>query len=229
MKAVILAAGLGTRMRPLTDDRPKQLIEVAGRPIIDYILDLLPEEVDQLVLIIGYQGEKLRRYLGKSWRGKEIIYIEQKELKGTYAATLLAKPYLDPTDRFFVIFADDFYDRDCLRSLLKHPRAMIVHEAEHPERFGVVTPDAEGRVVEFEEKPVKPKTSLVVTGIYLLDMHFFEYEPKLHSNGEYYFPPVIMKMIKDHPMYVERAKAWIPIAYPDDIQKAEAALQNGIL
>lgn len=227
MKAVILAAGKGVRMQPLTNDRPKQMVEVLGRPIIDYILEILPDEVDQIILVIGYQGEKLRQYLGNTWRGQEIIYIEQKELKGPYAATLLARPYLDPKERFFVIFADDFYDKDCLKSVLLHPRAMIVHEAEHPERFGVVTADADGKIVNIEEKPAQPQTNLVVTGAYLFDRHVFEYEPEPHSNGEYYFPPVITKMIKDYPTYIERAKVWIPIGYPEDIKKAEKAIRMG--
>ena len=224
MKAVILAAGKGARLRPLTDDRPKQMVMVLNRPIIDHILELLPEEITEIIMVIGYKGEMLKEHLGDNWQGRSIKYIEQAELKGPYAAVELAKPYLNE-ERFLVIFADDFYDKDSFKKLLSHPRAVLVHEVEHPERFGIVVTNEGGTIEDVEEKPESPKSNLAMTGAYVLDKHFFEYEPELHPNGEYYFPPVIMKMIEDHPMYIEKADLWLPIGYPEDIERAENLLK----
>lgn len=226
MKAVILAAGLGTRMRPLTNDRPKQMVAVSGRPILDYILDLLPGEITEIILVIGYRGELIRSHVGDTWQGRSVKYVEQTELKGTYDAVRLTEPLLNPEERFLVVFADDFYDKESFRKLLRHPRAVLVHEVEHPERFGIVIADAEGRIIDIEEKPEHPKSNLAVTGAYVLDRHFFDYEPEAHANGEYYFPPVIMKMIKDHPMYIEKADFWLPIGYPEDVARAEEVLKD---
>ncbi len=226
MKAIILAAGKGVRLQPLTNDRPKQMVQVLGRPIIDYILELLPEEITELIFVVGYKGEMIKEYLGAAWHGLPITYIEQAELKGPFAAVALAKPYLNPEERFLVIFADDFYDKASFRRLLRHPRAVLVHEVEHPERFGIVIANADGTISDIEEKPTQPKSNLAVTGAYILDKHFFEYEPEAHTNGEYYFPPVIMQMIKEYPMYVEKAEVWLPIGYPEDVARAEAMLRD---
>jgi NDP-sugar pyrophosphorylase family protein len=226
MKAVILAAGKGVRMQPLTLDRPKQLVHVMGKPIIEHVFELLPEAVSEVILVVGYKGEMLRSHLGERWQGKDILYIEQKELLGTYPALLLAKPHLDPEERFLVVFADDLYDKKSFERLMALPRGVLVHEVDRPQSFGIALIDEEGKIADLEEKPKDPKSDLAVTGAYILDKHFFEYEPERHENGEYYFPPVIMKMIKDYPMYAERAALWLPIGYPDDVRRAEEILRR---
>ena len=83
-----------------------------------------------------------------------------------------------------------------------------------------------GKIRDIEEKPANPKSNLAVTGAYVFDKHLFEYEPEAHSNGEYYLPPVIMKMIKDYPMHAEKASLWLPIGYPDDVKSAEEKLDG---
>ena len=224
MQAVILAAGLGTRMRPLTYEKPKPMLEVAGKPILARMIEMLPEEVDEVILIVGYKSEMVSAYFGDAWGGRRIVYIEQKELTGTYGALSLAKSRLTPGERFMLLFADDIYGPEEFKRLLLHPRTVLVHEVEHPERFGILLVDEEGKIEDMEEKPEHPKSNLAVTGAYLLDHHIFEYEPELHSNGEYYLPPVIMKMIKDYPMHAERASLWVPIGYPEDLARAEEIL-----
>lgn len=227
MKAVILAAGKGVRLQPLTNDRPKQMVQVLGRPIIDYILELLPEEVTEIIIVDGYKREVLESHVGASWRGKKITYVVQEELRGPYAAICLARPYLNPGERFIVIFADDFYDKESIRKLLLHPRAMLVHEVAEPTRFGIVILNADGSIKDIEEKPANPKSNLAVTGAYIFDEHLFEFEPEAHANGEFYLPPVIMKMKEKYPVYTEKAAFWLPIGYPEDVQKAEEALGAG--
>ena len=226
MKAVILAAGKGVRLQPLTNDRPKQMVEVLGRPIIDYVLELLPEEITEIIMIVGYKREVLESHLGDSRQGRKITYVIQEELKGPYAAICLAKPYLGE-ESFMVIFADDLYDKASIKKLLLHSRTMLVHEVSEPSRFGIVVLNGDGTIKDIEEKPANPKSSLAVTGAYVFDSHLFEYEPETHSNGEFYLPPVIMKMKEKYPVYTEKAEFWMPIGYPEDIAKAEEALRAG--
>jgi NDP-sugar pyrophosphorylase family protein len=224
MKAVILAAGRGKRMMPLTAEKPKPLLEVLGKPLIDHMIDILPLEVDELVVVVGYLGEMIRKHIGEVWKGKPVIYIEQKEQNGPAKALHLVRPHLAEGERFFFLFSDDIYDKESLTRMVKHPRAILVAPVENPERFGIVLMDDEGRILDIEEKPEVPKSNLAVTGVYLFDTHIFEYELQSHSNGEYFLPPIMLAMNKDYPIFVEKASLWIPIGYPEDLTNAEAIL-----
>ena len=86
MQAVILAAGKGTRLKPLTDSIPKSLIEVNGSPIIEQTLKALPSSVHEIFIVVGHLKEKIKEHLGNEWDGKKIYYIEQDELDGTGSA-----------------------------------------------------------------------------------------------------------------------------------------------
>lgn len=226
MKAVILAAGKGTRMQPLTFDKPKPLLEVLGKTLIDHMIDALPQEVDELVIVVGYMGDRIRKHLGQNYKGRPVTYVEQEEQNGPAKALHLVRHLIAPGERFLFLFGDDIYDADSFASLLKHPQAILVYPTEHPERFGIVLAGSDKQLLDIEEKPAVPKSNMAVTGAYLFDSSIFNYELKPHSNGEYFLPPVMMAMIKDKPLFVEKASLWIPIGYPQDLEKAEAILKS---
>jgi bifunctional UDP-N-acetylglucosamine pyrophosphorylase/glucosamine-1-phosphate N-acetyltransferase len=226
MKAVILAAGRGKRMMPLTADKPKPLIEVLGKPVIAHLIEALPAEIDEIVVVVGYLGEMIKTYLGESFAGRKMHYVEQKELTGHIPALRLARQYLAPGERFLILPADDIRGKDDLARLVSHPLAVGVHEVEHPERFGIVVPSDKGTIADIEEKPEHPKSNLATTMAYVLDDSIFEYQEKIHGDGEYYLPPVVAQVAKDKDIFIERETGWIPIGYPEDIQKAEAILKS---
>lgn len=213
-------------MQPLTFEKPKPLLEVLGKPLIDHMIDSLPAEVDELVVVVGYMGEMIREHLGAEFKGNPVIYIEQEEQNGPAKALHLVRDILKLGERFFFLFADDIYDPESFASLLKHPRAVLVSPVKNPERFGIAVIDAENRILDLEEKPSEPKSDLAVTGAYLFDTHIFDYEMVPHSNGEYFLPPIMLAMNKDYPIFVERASLWIPVGYPEDLTKAEEILKN---
>ncbi len=99
MQCVILAAGKGTRLRPFTDHTPKPLIQVGDRALLDHIVEALPTEVDEIILVIGYLGDQLRSYCGTEFHGRKMTYVEQVVQDGTARALWLCKEYLK--GRFF--------------------------------------------------------------------------------------------------------------------------------
>ena len=88
MKAIILAAGEGTRLKPLTLDIPKSLISIGGKPIIDRIFESLPDEIDEVFIVVGHLKEKIKSHLGDNFRGKKVSYANQIDKHGTFGALL---------------------------------------------------------------------------------------------------------------------------------------------
>lgn len=212
-------------MRPLTLDKPKPMIEVMGKPILHHIFDILPVEIDEVVLVVGYKGDKIRNYFGNEFQKRKIKYIEQKDKKGTAHALLLCGSHLK-NEKFLLLYADDFHGKESIEKCVKHELAVLVAEAENPERFGVVTTDSKGRVIAIEEKPEKPKSNLVSTGFLVLDQRIFNYEPEIHPNGEYYLTDMLNKLIRDHQVIAEKTEFWVPIGYPEDLIKIEKVLKS---
>ncbi|MDD5050184.1 MAG: nucleotidyltransferase family protein [Candidatus Pacebacteria bacterium] len=223
MKAVIIAAGVGKRMQPLTLTTPKPLLTVLGKTLLERVFDVLPNEITEMIIVIGYKGDMIQAKFGNSYKGKKIDYVEQKEQKGTAHALELCRHLLTKGERFLVMYADDIHHKESIQKMLVYQRALLLSRAEHPERFGVVEMDKDNRILELVEKPDNPKSDLVSNGVYLLDDNVFNY--KAHEyKGELYLPVLIEQMLKEYPVYGVVSDLWIPVGYPEDLKTAEEIL-----
>src|SRR3989338_8673122 len=101
MQAVILAAWLGTRMGQLTKDTPKPLLKIADKTLLEHNLTALPDEIDEVVLVVGYLDDQIRNFVGKKFLGKKITYVHQEKLRGTGHALSMCKGVV--RDRFLVL------------------------------------------------------------------------------------------------------------------------------
>lgn len=226
MQCVILAAGKGTRMRPMTDFRPKSLVKLNERPILDYIVEALPDAIDELVLVIGYRGEQVREHCGSMFMGRKVTYIEQENpVAGTANALSVARDVL--TDKFLVLMGDDLYGKAGLTRAISHDLCVVAAESDEPEKFGVVIKNEQGLLVDIVEKPETPDSNIVSTGAMVLDMRIFNYhtEPDPRT-GEEYLPDMVQQLAKEYPVYVEVLKKWYPIGYPGDVVVVERVLKE---
>jgi len=211
-------------MMPLTLKNPKPLLKVGGVPIIERLIAQLPEKVDELIVVIGYLGEKIQSYLGEEFMGRKISYIWQKRT-GTYGPMADTQHLLN-NEPFALFFADDILDRETIHKLLEHPLAAVTAEVPDARPFGVIVFNPDGTIADIEEKPEVPKSNSVLTTAYTFTPHIFKYAPEPHPNGELYLSLALSKMAKEHPIRVVKAKMWLPIGKPEDILKAEAVLKE---
>lgn len=226
MKAIILAAGEGIRMRPLTETTPKPMLKINGKPILEHILESLPANINRVILVVGYLHHKIHNHFGHHYGTRRIDYVVQPEKLGTYHALELCKDLIEDGEKFILTYADDLHGADNFKKCSESSSCSILTlEAEDPRKFGVVEVDERGQVVSIEEKPQDPKSNLVSTGVLVLDKNVFNYPAVRHSNGEYYLTDSIAQMIKaGHRFEAVRSNFWLPIGYPEDLIKAEKAL-----
>lgn len=224
-KAVILAAGEGIRMRPLTHDRPKPMVEVLGMPLLRRIFDALPEEIGEVILVVGYKGDQIKKYFGDQFGRFKIIYINQPKKLGTAHGLWLCREALGD-ERFLMLYADDLQSKEDIQKCLAHPLSIMVKEVEDPRRFGVIIADENGKVLDLVEKPEFPVSKLASTGVKVLDSRIFHYPARKHENGEYYITDSLARLAKDHDVHIVHASFWLPIGYPEDIKKAEEILRQ---
>lgn len=208
-------------MRPLTNDTPKPMLFVSGKPLLLHMLDSLPEEINEIILVTGYLEEKIKAYFGEQFGRFRIRYIKQNEKKGTGDALFLCKPFFAKNERFLVMYADDLHSKKAIEEVIKHPLAILVKEVENPRAFGVITTDENGHIREFVEKPEVPPSNLVSIGVQLLDERIFSYPLEKHANGEYYLVDAVAHMARDYKIKTIHTDFWIPIGYPEDLKKAE--------
>ncbi|NJD99178.1 glucose-1-phosphate thymidylyltransferase [Thermococcus sp. LS1] len=201
MKAVVLAAGKGERLRPLTDDRPKVVLKVANRPIIEYVLENLDPFVDEFILIVRYQKEKLIEALGDEFNGKPITYVDQLEGEGTAKAIESAKDYIEG-EEFIVANGDIYFEIDGIKELIqafkkeKADAALLVKEFEDLSHFGKI--EVDGNLVKAVlEKPGKV-SGYANLGVYIFKPDVFEFISKtpLSKRGEYEITDTLNLMIK---------------------------------
>jgi bifunctional UDP-N-acetylglucosamine pyrophosphorylase/glucosamine-1-phosphate N-acetyltransferase len=223
MQCVILAAGKGTRLRPLTDTIPKPLVKVAGKTLLDHIVEVLPSAIDELIIVTGYLEDKIKEHCGTEFHGKKVTYIHQAEQKGTAHALWLCKDLLK--GRFLFMFADDLHGVNDIARVTSYTRAMLTLTTDTPEKFGIVVRHPDGTLAEMIEKPEHPPSNLASTGVMVLDEHIFKYDPyAVETKGEYYLTDVLREYAKEYPIAVVEQSLWIPIGYPEDIEKAERIL-----
>jgi len=224
MQCVILAAGKGTRLRPLTENCPKQLVLVAGKPLIDHIVEALPSSIDEIILVTGYCEDQLKAHCGTEFFGRKVTYITQVVPEGTAKALWLCKDFL--RERFLFMFGDDIHGKDDIARVTSYTRAMLTFQTNTPERFGIVVRHPDGTLAEMMEKPNHPPSNMASTGVMVLDIHIFEFEVKVMKNNEFYLTDVIEEYAKKYPMAVVEQRLWLPIGYPEDIIRAEQKLAD---
>lgn len=177
LRAVLLAAGLGTRLRPLTDRTPKCLIEIAGRPLLDYWIDrLAAAEVADVLVNTHHLPEAVRRYIEHVNRGGRLRMHEafEPELLGSAGTIHANRDFVDTADECLIIYADNLSDVDLAALMAFHrghddPMTMMLFHAPRPEACGIAELDHDDRVVSFVEKPRSPSSDLANAGVYVVD------------------------------------------------------------
>lgn len=222
MQCVILAAGEGTRLRPLTNNRPKQLVTVLDKPLIDYIVEALPSAVDELIIVIGYLGDQIKEYCGTEFHGRRVTYVRQEKPEGTAKALWLCKDLV--RGRFMFMFGDDIHGKEDIARAMSYTRSLLVSSVENPEKFGIVVRNPDGTLGMMIEKPEHAPSNCASTGAMVLDDNIFKFTPTTPVKGEYYLTEVIERYAKEFPIAVVEQNRWIPIGYPEDVDKAEEIL-----
>ena len=201
MKVIIPLAGKGTRLRPHTHVTPKPMLKIAGKPVMDYILDDLERlgGIDQIIYITGHLKEKVEEHVRAKYKFKS-VFVEQRVQDGTAGAVQLAKPFVD--DPVLIIFVDTIFDADLsVIKTLDVDGIIWTKEVEDYQRFGVVVTDAQGNMTKIVEKPSTPISKRANIGLYYIrnwQMLFegIEYVLKQPTNkGEYYLTDAFQYMI----------------------------------
>lgn len=203
MKVIIPLAGKGTRLRPHTHITPKPMLKIAGKPVIDYVMEDLERlgDVQQVIYITGHLKDKVEAYARANYPF-DAVFIEQRVQDGTAGAVALARTYVDQP--VFIIFVDTIFDADL--SVVKHSDAdgiIWVKTVEDYQRFGVVVSDADGNMTRIVEKPSTPVSKRANIGLYYIRNWKLLYEGIDHTlsmpknKGEYYLTDAFQYMI-DH-------------------------------
>ncbi len=221
MKGVVLAAGKGERLRPLTDDRPKVILKVANRPIIEYVLENLDPFVDEFIVIVRYEKEKVIKVLGDEFNGKPITYVEQLPGEGTAKAIESSKEHVGD-EEFIVANGDIYFEGEALRELISAFRreradaALVVKHFEDLSNFGKIE-TKEMFVTNVIEKPGEVP-GYANLGIYAFKPEIFDFIAKtgLSKRGEYEITETLNLLIKagGKVTYVVYAGYWNDIGRP---------------
>jgi glucose-1-phosphate thymidylyltransferase len=201
MKVIIPLAGKGTRLRPHTHITPKPMLKIAGKPVIDYVMEDLQRlgNVEQVIYITGHLKDKVEEYARTKYPFPS-VFIEQKIQDGTAGAVALAKPYVDQP--VFIIFVDTIFDADLSEVNRTDADGIIwVKTVEDYQRFGVVVSDAQGNMTKIVEKPSEPVSRRANIGLYYIKnwkllMEGVEWTLKQPKNkGEFYLTDAFQYMI----------------------------------
>ena len=225
MQAVIMVAGKSTRTYPLTLTKPKPLLKIANKTILEHNLDNLNGIVDEVILIVGYKKNLIKKYIGNKYKKIEIKYAEQKQQLGTAHALSIAEPYIK--NGFILMAGDDIYSKNDIKNCIKHQYSILTSTSKNPENFGVIF-EKNGILNDFVEKPKKFISNLINASFYYLDKKIFIYLKKIKKSerNEYELPDAIKLLSKEEKIHCVKSKQWLPIGYPWDLLKADKILRG---
>lgn len=222
MKAIILAAGEGTRLRPITLITPKPLIKILDKPILEYNLEIIYKYVDEIIIVVKYMSEKIEEYFWDNYKWIPITYHLQWEEKGTGGA-LKWLEYIKWD--VFLLYGDSILDRSDIEEVIKSDYyGCLVKEVEDPSKYWVYKQDENWFATEMIEKPQSFIWNLANLWGYKFSDDIFKYlsEIKTSIRWEYEITEVLNKFIKLNKFKLIKIKwNFIDVGYPEDIEKAE--------
>ena len=213
-QAVILAAGEGQRLRPFTVPRPKVMLSIADKPILQYVVESLAQNgIRHIVIVVGYRREQIFDYMGAGEQfGVDIVYITQERQLGTAHALAQAKDAVE--GEFLVLPGDNLIGADTIAQFVTtKPNAMLVKRVDNTARYGVVTTE-QGVVKDIVEKPKEPKGNIINTGVYAFTTKIFDFiDAKLD------IPDVLSSMLaRGYAISTQETEGtWLDVVYPWDI------------
>jgi len=210
MDCIILAAGKGTRLRPYTNDIPKPLLAVQGRPILDWIIGALPP-IGRLVVVVNYLAEQIEDYLVTQPHVKNWATVRQKEPRGTGDALMACKGLIS-SDRVMVLNGDDLIGKADLAKLANVPMGILAHAVDEPESFGIITMKPDGTLATLVEKPtglLPPQLANI--GGYLFPSRVFDLKLTESPRGEYEITEAVSLLAAKNAFRVVEAAYWLPI------------------
>jgi len=232
--AVVLAAGEGTRLRPLTRNRPKPMLPAANRPILEHVLDALVDAgMEKLVIVVGYRSDRVQEYFGPSYRETPIEYVKQQKQLGSGHALLQVSPVVD--EPMLVVNGDRLIESRSVSRVVSAfeestaSAAMAVIERTDASRYGVVS--LHGQNIErIIEKPESEEYRLINAGIYAFDANIFDtINETPRRDGEIELPDTIGKLIEETSVRgVKIDGMWVDATYPWDLlEVAMEVLERG--
>ncbi len=241
MKAIIPVAGAGTKLRPLTYTQPKALIPLAGKTILSVIIDqLLQVGVTDFVFVIGYLGEKIQRYISKTYPDLSYTFITQSDRRGTGHAIWLTKEAAQNDDEVLIVLGDTICDYN-LKEVIQSETSMIgVRKVDDPRSFGVAELNENDQVVRMVEKPLIPKSNMAMVGVYYIKDATLMYqildqqlENHAQEEGEYHLTNALQLMIEQGSyMKAFRVNNWFDCGKKETLLATNAILlkqlNNGI-
>lgn len=218
MQAVILSAGEGLRLRPFTTSKPKVMIKVANKPILEYVINSLAENnIREIMIVVGYKKESVMSYFGNgSEFNVKINYAVQEKPLGT--ANALSKAKIFVKDDFLVLSGDNIIESNAITELIKSgANSMLLTESEIPSKYGVVILE-KGKVKNIFEKPQEQISNLISTGVFLFSKKIFKYVEKMEKQGKHDITSSIQEMLCfDEIKGIEVKNAWEDAVYPWDL------------
>ncbi len=236
MKCVILAAGEGKRMHPLTFTRPKVMLPIANKPILEWnFLNAIDAGLTEFVFIVGYKSEMVRNYFGDgtNWNAS-IDYVNQGKALGTAHAIGTVENFVDD---FIALCGDTIFGKEDFQNIAKNKMSMGLVEVENAKEYGIVKLEGK-RIVQIHEKMENPISNVINAGIYHFDSNIFDYIHKTGKSprGEYEITDSMNLLIKEESMEGIFLKEWRDVVYPwhlldaneEILKKSEGEIEGDI-
>jgi bifunctional UDP-N-acetylglucosamine pyrophosphorylase/glucosamine-1-phosphate N-acetyltransferase len=222
MKGIMLAAGKSTRTYPHTLTRPKPLLKLLDRTIIEYNLSQLAGSIDELCVVVGYKKEMITSLLKDEYEGIKIKYIEQKEQLGTGHALLQCKDFIAHEEKFLVMGSDDLFSKTDIRRCVEEDNAVMVSRVNNPQDYGTIE-SSSNTLTKIHEKVANPQTDLANTGFYVLSSVIFDELERVNvsERGEIELTDGINSLAQKAGVNVVAIEdLWFPVTYPWNILEA---------
>ncbi|TYT63543.1 bifunctional sugar-1-phosphate nucleotidylyltransferase/acetyltransferase [Natrialba swarupiae] len=219
MKAVVLAAGEGTRIRPLSTAVPKPMLPVADRPLAAHTVDAAVDAgADEIVLVVGYESETVEEHFGSRYRNVPVSYAHQTEQAGTAHAVNTAREHLDGP--FAVLNGDNLYDPDAIEQLFDACPAVCAVEVDDPRQYGVLS-TTDGTVTDIVEKPADPPTNLANAGAYAFPAEARRWlDVPASERGEHEITDVLARVIGEYSVTPITTDRWMDVGRPWELLEA---------
>jgi UDP-N-acetylglucosamine diphosphorylase/glucosamine-1-phosphate N-acetyltransferase len=219
MQTVILAAGQGTRMRPLTESLPKPMLPVADRPLVAHTADAAVEAgASELLVVVGYEADDVRAFFGDEYRGVPVTFCRQEEQRGTADAVRAASEHLDGA--FAVLNGDNLYEPADVEALFERGPALAAIRVEDPTSYGVLSTEG-SRVTGIVEKPADPPSNLANAGAYVFPeqaREWLDVDPS--ERGEYEITDVVTRTIEAVDVTAVELDRWLDVGRPWELLAA---------